>query len=77
MKRSDFLFDFADFCCHKIGLSRGGSYIDSPNWIKNKNATINRGFQPLTIITKRSILDVAVALDPPLINLKNNDDFMI
>ena len=25
------------------------------------------GFQPLTIITKRSILDVAVALDPSLI----------
>ena len=27
---------------------------------------IVNGFQPLTIITKRSILDVAVALDPPL-----------
>ena len=25
------------------------------------------GFQPLTIITKRSILDVAAVLDPPLI----------
>ena len=25
------------------------------------------GFQPLTIITKRSILDVAAALDPPLV----------
>ena len=24
------------------------------------------GFQPLTVITKRSILDVAAALDPPL-----------
>ena len=24
------------------------------------------GFQPLTIITKRSILDVAAVLDPPL-----------
>ena len=28
--------------------------------------TVN-GFQPLTIITKRSILDVAAALDPPLV----------
>ena len=28
---------------------------------------IVNGFQPLTIITKRSILDVAAALDPPLI----------
>ena len=27
---------------------------------------IVNGFQPLTIITERSILDVAAALDPPL-----------
>ena len=27
---------------------------------------IANGFQPLTIITKHSILDVATALDPPL-----------
>ena len=27
---------------------------------------IVNGFQPLTIITKRSILDVAAGLDPPL-----------
>ena len=27
---------------------------------------IVNGFQPLTIITKRSFLDVAAALDPPL-----------
>ena len=26
---------------HKISLNRGGSYIDSPNWIKRKKATIN------------------------------------
>ena len=26
------------------------------------------GFQPLTIITKSSILDVAAVLDPPLLN---------
>ena len=24
---------------HKINLKRGGSYIDSPDWIKNKKAT--------------------------------------
>ena len=28
--------------------------------------TIVNGFQPLTIITKCSILDIAAALDPPL-----------
>ena len=27
---------------------------------------IVNGFQPLTIITKRSVLDVAAVLDPPL-----------
>ena len=26
---------------HKISLNRGGSYIDSPEWLKNKRATIN------------------------------------
>ena len=26
---------------NKISLSRGGSYINSPKWLKNKNATIN------------------------------------
>ena len=29
---------------------------------------IGNGFQPLTIITKPSILDVAAALGPPLVN---------
>ena len=28
-------------------------------------------FQPLTIITKRSLLDVAAALDPPLISFSD------
>ena len=27
--------------CHKINLNRGGSYIDSPDWIKNKTSTRN------------------------------------
>ena len=26
---------------NKISLNRGGSYIDSPKWLKNKNAAIN------------------------------------
>ena len=28
------------FC--KISLSRGGSYIDSPKWLKNKKSTVNQ-----------------------------------
>ena len=26
---------------HEISLNCGGSYIDSPKWIKNKNTTLN------------------------------------
>ena len=26
---------------NKVSLSRGGSYIDSPKWLKNKKATVN------------------------------------
>ena len=33
--------DLLQYIFHKISLNRGGSYIDSPRWIKNKRATIN------------------------------------
>ena len=44
MRGSDFVFDgvnflYSDF--NKISISRGGSYIDSPKWLKNKRSTIN------------------------------------
>ena len=41
---SEFVFNYfhlLNFRCHKINPSRGGSYIDSPDWIKNKKASIN------------------------------------
>ena len=44
MKSNDFIFDSVNlflYKCHKINLNRGGSYIDSPDKIKNKKATIN------------------------------------
>ena len=44
MKDSKFVFDYVHllyYKYHKINPNRGGSYIDSPNWIKNKKATIN------------------------------------
>ena len=44
MKGSEFVFDGVDslyYKLHKISLKRGGSYIDSPEWLKNKKATIN------------------------------------
>ena len=45
MKGSSFTFDRIDlleYHLHKISLSRSGSYINSPEWIKNKGVTINR-----------------------------------
>ena len=44
MRGSEFVFysvDLLYYILHKISLSRGGSYIDSPEWIKNKKTTIN------------------------------------
>ena len=44
MRESDFEFDGVNFLyydCNKISLNRGGSYIDSPKWLKDKKSTIN------------------------------------
>ena len=44
MKGSEFEFDGVDFLYYdfnKISINRGGSYINSPKWIKNKKSTIN------------------------------------
>ena len=42
--RSEFLFESVDLLFHslyKTRLRRGKSYIESPEWLKNKRATIN------------------------------------
>ena len=44
MKGSEFIFDSVYalyYHLNKISLNRGGSYINSPKWMKNKKATIN------------------------------------
>ena len=44
MKGSDFEFDGVNFLYYdfnKISLNRGGSYIDSPKWLKDKRSKIN------------------------------------
>ena len=44
MRGSEFVFDNIDslyYKLYKIILDRGGSYIDSAEWLKNKKATIN------------------------------------
>ena len=43
----------------------GGSRAAAASKIERFVKTVN-GWKPLTIITKRSILDVAAVLDPPL-----------
>ena len=44
MRGSDFEFDGVNFLYYdfnKISINRGGSYIDSPKWLKDKKSTIN------------------------------------
>ena len=44
MRGSEFVYDSVDvlhYNLHKVSLSRGGSYIDSPKRLRNKKATIN------------------------------------
>ena len=44
MRGSDFIFDSVQlmyYKCHKVNFRHGDSYIDSPDWIKKKKATIN------------------------------------
>ena len=44
MKGSSYIFeriDLLEYHLHKISLNRGGSYIISPKWLKNKGVTIN------------------------------------
>ena len=44
MRDSEFVFDYVQlsyYKCYKINFSRGISYIDSPDWKKNKKASIN------------------------------------
>ena len=44
MRGSDFAFDGVNFLYYdfnKISTNKGGSYIDSPKWLKNKKSTIN------------------------------------
>ena len=43
MRGSEFVYDSVDvlyYNLNKVSLSRSGSYIDSPKWLKNKKATI-------------------------------------
>ena len=46
-------------------MTRGGSRAAATSKMESFVIIVN-GFQPLIVITKHSILDVAAVLDPPL-----------
>ena len=64
MKGSNFVFNHVSllyYKCHKINLKGIGSYINSPDWIRNKKATIipinkknNKCFQYAITVTLNS-----------------------
>ena len=69
MKGGEFIFDNADVLhsdLNKINLNRGGPYIDSPEWLKNKKTTIN----PKNYDDKCFKYALTVALNYQ--NIKNN-----
>ena len=44
MRGSEFVFDYVEslnYIFHKVDLKRSGSYIETPEWIQNKGATMN------------------------------------
>ena len=45
LKGLDFTFDGINYLYYdfnKISISKGGSYIDSPKWLKDKKSTVNQ-----------------------------------
>ena len=71
MKGREFVFDSVDllyYKLHKISLNRGGSYIDSLEWLKKKKATMN----PKSNDGKFFQYDVAAALNHQ--NIKSNPE---
>ena len=56
MRGIDFIFNLVQLLhckCHIINFKRGGSYIDSPDWIKKKKATINLKSKMINVFNKR------------------------
>ena len=44
MEGSEFIFDSVQrmhYKWHRVNFRHGGSYIDSPDWVKKNRATIN------------------------------------
>ena len=44
IRGSEFVFNYGQllyYKCHKVNLNCSGSFIDSPDWIKKRKASIN------------------------------------
>ena len=66
------LITFSLYCI--LSSTRAGSRA-AATYKMERFVIIVNGWKPLTIITKRSILDVAAALDPPLSTSEKSSDF--
>ena len=45
MRGSDFVFNGINYFYYdfsRVSISKGGSYIESPKWLKNKKSTVNQ-----------------------------------
>ena len=68
MRKQSWTITSAEIVLGEVTLYiRGGSRAAATSKME-RFVIIGNGFQPLTIITKRSILVVAATLDPPLTN---------
>ena len=59
MRGIDFIFDSFQllyYKCHRINFRRGGSYVDSQDWIKKKNATINPKIEMINVFNMQQRL---------------------
>ena len=61
-------------CGQGVSTCRGGSRAAATSKMEHFVIIVN-GWKPLTVITKRSILDVAATLDPPLIYTRRSQWF--
>ena len=59
MKESDFIFYLVQlmyYRCHKVHFKSGGSYIDSPDWIKGKTQQYIQKMKMINFFTTKQLL---------------------
>ena len=59
MKESDFIFYLVQlmyYKSHKVHFKSGGSYIDSPDWIKGKTQQYIQKMKMINVFTTKQLL---------------------